>query len=60
MGNEEKAKKIVEKIGEYVNRLDRHHLGLPMEDEIAVMQMENIVEQILENPTANIIMPEYD
>ena len=60
MENILKARKIVIKIGEYVNGLDRSHLGLPMMDDTAVMQMENIVEQILENPEAEVDMPEYD
>ena len=60
MSNEEISKKVVEKLGEYVNGLDRHHLGLPMMDEVAVMQMEFIVNQILDNPSSKIEMPEYD
>jgi len=60
MNNEEISKKVVEKIGEYVNGLDRSHLGLPMMDEVAVMQMEFIVNQILDNPLSEVEMPEYD
>ena len=60
MSNEEISKKVVEKLGEYVNGLDRLYLGLPMTDEVAVMQMELIVNQILDNPSSEIEMPEYD
>lgn len=60
MKKEEISAKIVEKLGEYVNGLDRMNLGIPMMDEVAVMQMEDIVYQILNNPEANVEMPEYD
>lgn len=53
------AKVIVQKMGEYVNGLDRRNLGVPMMDEVAVMQMEEMVEQILENPSGDIEVPEY-
>lgn len=54
------AKKVVDKIGEYVNGLGYSHLGLPMMDEIAVMQMEDIVMQIIKDPEKEVKMPEYD
>lgn len=54
------AERIVEYLGRYVNGLDRRDLGMPMMDEVAVMQMKHIVEQILDNPNAEIDMPEYD
>lgn len=57
---EDVAKKIVEKLGEYVNGLDRRNLGMPMMDEVAVMQMEHIVQQILDDPSKEVDMPEYD
>ncbi len=60
MSNEDISKKVVEKIGEYVNGLGRSHLGLPMSDEVAVMQMEFIVNQILDNPKREVEIPEYD
>ena len=60
MKNNVKAQKIVEKLGEYVNGLDRRNLGMPMMDEIAVMQMEHIVRQILKNPDAEVEVPIYD
>ena len=59
-GSDVTAKRIVEKLGEYVNGLDRRHIGMPMMDEIAVMQMEDIVSQLLANPFADVTMPEYD
>lgn len=62
--NKEKAypisKLIVEKLGEYINGLDRRNLGVPMMDEVAVMQMEDIVGQIITNPSKEVEMPEYD
>lgn len=58
--NSKTAKRIVKKIGEYVNGLDRRHLGLPMMDEVAVAQMEYIVGQILDNPNGKVDMPQYD
>ncbi len=54
------ANKIVQKLGEYVNGLDRRHLGIPLMDEIAVMQMEDIVSQIITDPEKEVEMPEYD
>lgn len=54
------AKKVVEKMGEYVNGLDRRDLGIPMMDEVAVFQMEIMVEQILNDPNAEVEIPEYD
>ena len=60
MNVEKISKKVVEKLGEYVNGLDRKNLGIPMMDEVAVMQMESIVEQILVNPNKEVEMPEYD
>lgn len=52
--------KIVKALGRYVNGLDRRHLGMPMMDELAVMQMKHIVGQILDNPNADVELPEYD
>lgn len=60
INNSQKAKIIVEKIGDYVNGLGRRHLGVPMMDEVAVMQMEAMVEKILDNPSAKIEIPSYD
>lgn len=57
--NSQKAKIIVEKIGQYVNGLDKRHLGVPMMDEVAVMQMQFMVEQILDNPSSEVEVPEY-
>ena len=57
---EDVSKIIVEKLAEYVNGLDISNLGIPMMDEVAVLQMENIVEQILTNPSKEVEMPEYD
>jgi hypothetical protein len=48
ISKEETAKLIVGKLGEYVNGLGMRHLGLPMMDEVAVMEMESIVTQILD------------
>lgn len=59
MTKEEISKIIVEKLGEYVNGLDRRNLGIPMMDEVAVMQMEYIVEQILIDPLTEVEIPEY-
>ena len=60
MTNSEIAKLIVEKMGEYVNGLGRRDLGIPMMDEVAVMQMEDMVAKILNKPTAKVKVPEYD
>lgn len=54
------AEKIVQAIGKYVNGLDRRNLGVPLMDEVAVSQMEYIVQQILDSPNAEIEIPEYD
>lgn len=54
------CEKIVKGIGDYVNGLDRRNLGVPLMDEVAVMQMEVIVHQCLSNPDKEIEMPEYD
>jgi hypothetical protein len=53
------AEIIVEKLGEYVNRLGRRDLGLPMMDEVAVGQMQYLVQQILDNPSQDVEIPEY-
>lgn len=59
-GTEEVARKIIEKLGEYVNGLGRRNLGMPMMDEVASMQKRYIVEQIINNPNKEVDMPEYD
>lgn len=59
MTTEDIAKLIVEKMGEYVNRLDRRDLGIPMMDEVAVIQMEHMVADILNNPSEKIEVPDY-
>lgn len=56
----ELAKRIVANLAEYVNSLDRKHLGMPIKDEIAVMQMEDVVLQTMEKPDKEIEMPSYD
>ena len=50
---------IVESLGQYVNGLDKRDLGMPMMDEVAVIQMEHIVEQLLENPNELPDIPQY-
>lgn len=54
------AEKVVEYLGRYVNGLGRRDLGMQMMDEVAVMQMKHIVEQILDNPSGEVEIPEYD
>lgn len=57
--NEQIAKIIVQKMGEYVNSLGKRDLGIPMMDEVAVFQMEDMVEKILNNPSAKVKVPNY-
>jgi len=59
MNNNQIAKIIVQKIGDYVNSLDKRNLGLPMMDEVAVMQMEVMVENILDNLSSEVEIPAY-
>lgn len=54
------SKKIVANIGAYVNGLGRRNLGVPLADELARSQMQWIVGQILDNPNAEVDIPEYD
>ena len=60
MTKQQQAEKIVKHLGLYVNGLDRRHLGIPMMDEVSVMQMQDIVEQILNYPDTEVTIPEYD
>lgn len=59
MTTEQTAKLIVQKMGEYVNGLGMRNLGIPMMDEIALMQMESMVQSILENPFGEVEIPSY-
>ncbi len=54
------SKLIVENLGNYVNGLDRRNLGVPLMDEVAVMQMKHIVSQIITDPSKKVEMPKYD
>ncbi len=58
--NEDVAQIIVEKLGMYVNDLDRRDLGVPLQDNLAVKQMQYIVIQILTDPYKEVKMPDYD
>lgn len=53
------AKIIVQKIGEYAESLGNRTIGLPMMDEVAVMQMEDMVQKIIDNPSDDVEIPEY-
>jgi len=53
------AKHVVESLGEYVNDLDKRDLGVPLMDEVAVMQMEDIVIQRVQKPESELERREY-
>lgn len=51
--------KIINALNEYCLEQDKSHLGLPCMDEVAMMEMEDIVESILKNKwvDASIALP---
>jgi len=63
MKSKSKSKEIINALNNYCLELDKTHLGLPCMDEVAMMEMEDIVNKFLPTlPTGNTVVWEtfYD